>query len=359
MGLSLARFALSALTLGMVAFLPALALGEDDPDEPTEEGGDPGEEGVEAEVEQDSPAVYESFRKEVRPYPADEELESWQRYLKKYPQTTFRSDIERRMGELKIKIDKEFDEDVAEEQKAKNQVDARSNELPFIEPFRFRNGNPRKRLWGGIFYGATSYLNFDLGVEWALRREISIFGHLANHDVGSGILLEGGARMAFVKDVRTGTLLSGTVMFRFGGDRGLYETPHLDVGGTALLHFGIAPPEKPIQIQVQVGGDFRFTPLEPRLVFGLNLGIRPKAESSFILFAETNGKMAIASHLSSVTGEDKTTIETFFEASVGGKFSVDAKRKTEMTVALSAPYYWQYWQNYFPLGGGVYFSYHM
>ncbi|MCK6527579.1 hypothetical protein L6R50_08455 [Myxococcota bacterium] len=351
------RLAALALCTGLLA--PGAALAEED--DPAPDEGVEGEGGAEEDLSEaaaDSPELYLAFQREMKPLPADEQLEGWQNYLREYPETPYRAEIEKRTVELRKRVEKEFDEDVAADEQAKQVEDARTQEMAFVEPYRFLPGNTRKRAFGSLFYGATTYFNYEAGVEWAFRRSFSAFAQVANRDVGSGGTLELGARYALVKDVRTGLLVSAAGLFRFGFDRGIYQqAPALDLGLEAYFHLGIAPPGTPVQIQLQAAGDFRFTPLEPRLRFGLNLAFR--LSPRFHLFVESDGKMGFEQYYSTRTAGDETAVPLFFEGTLGGKIVLGPTGRAHLTVAVSAPYLWRYWIDWFPLGGGLAFTYYL
>ena len=186
-----------SLFSGLVFSLPAFA-------EDTEGswlGGDDDESGEENQPTEgmDTPDIYRESLKEYKQSDPEEEILLWQDYLTKYPNTTFRKQIESRIQDLEGKL---YDE-ATQEQKTEN---AGEKELNFAQPQLLENIDPRKKLRFAFEMGLPNYINLLIDYEHPLRRELSVHGGMRKRY--SGWSFEGGAKYSLVKSVRTQSLVT-------------------------------------------------------------------------------------------------------------------------------------------------------
>ena len=309
-------------------------------------------------VEVDNLQLYRSFKEEVKDLPLEEELDAWYRYLDKYPDTAYAREIRSRIDELQTVM---LDEAEAEAPSYVEVGDsggrgAKYEEMPFVEPFTFMTNNTRKKVHLAIAYGASSTFNYGFGVEYAILRNLSVFG-MANHwGHGIGFTAHLGAKYAIVKDVRTGGLFVVGLGLKGGAD------PSLLIGLDPFIGIGLCPRTGPVTLQFQVGFDMRFTPWHWDAHAGLNLGLRPSEKVT--IFLETTGHNMVRRMTSydvpagETCGDDgsgdphcSTEYFGFYEAAAGVK--VFPRENIEITVALRAPYFYRKWQHYTPVGGGA------
>ncbi len=334
----------------VVVATPALAQDEDDDDLLIldEEEEEP--------LVVDSLQIYRAFKEELKGMAIEEELDAWWRYLAKYPDTAYRKEIERRIDELEGAM---LDEAEAE---APDYVDvtdtargAKYDELPFVEPFGFLTNNTRKKVHLGMSYGYKSTFNYALGVEYAIKRNFSVFGLADHFGQGIGFNIHAGVKYAAIKDTRTGGLLTFGLGIKGGSVNGPY------FGMDPFIGVGVCPRDKPVTLQFQAGMDMRFTPWSWDAHLGLNLGLRPSEKVTIFLETTGHNKIRKMTSYEAIIGEtcgddsnDDVDCVTeyfgFYEAAAGIKLF--PRENIEITLALRAPYFYRHWQHYHPIGGG-------
>lgn len=361
------RMSLLGLLLGVLLVQPAFAgddddplgLDEDDDDElpapkPTDEGDedddlpdlkptrsaesdvdfreDEFEEdvgfGVRKEGEDDA-KIYREFVDKMKGKDPDAELLEWERYLKKYPNSLFRTRITEHMGELEAQM---FDTRIGESSEG-GLLDAGKAELRFAQPMLLEPVDPRTKLRVGFELGFPEYLSFILDYEHQIMRNLSVHGGL--HKRYTGLNVEAGARYALIKSSRTKTLLTGildvhanTLPFFFG------VRPQVAFGQRFKVMSGL-------DVQGQVGVDLPFgygDRFSPDYIGGLNVSLAPS--EVLRIYAET-----------STTMKDpfNAEIEHAFRynvATIGLKFIVRKGKTTDLAeigAAASLPYANSYW----------------
>jgi hypothetical protein len=194
---------------------------------------------------------------------ADEEALAWERYLRKYPKSLFRSKIDQRLEEINASL---YADEIDTNSGRTN--DAGRQELFFAQPMQLESIDPRSRLRAGFEWGFPSYVNLIVGGEYQLMRELSVHGNLRNRFTGWN--MEAGATYALVKSARTGFIVSGI------GDMRLNLSP---------AHFALRPQlgigkrfrfnkEVYLDAMVQGGSDMAFIQgFSPRVVGGGNLSL--------------------------------------------------------------------------------------
>lgn len=234
--------------------------GEDDEVRPRGEG-------------EDNASIYRAFVDEVRPLPPDEEALAWERYMREYPNTIFRSRIEERLTELERTM---FSEELGGLDTPSGQRDAAKQELYFAQPIGLENIDPITKIRVGGELGLPNYANGIVDFEYQFFREFSVHAGFRNR-ISPGYSFEVGARYALVKSARTQTIVTAIGDLRAGLNP-FYPAirPQLAVG----QRFDIG--DMYLDAQIQGGTDMTFIPdidgdavFEPRVVGGVNLSLTP------------------------------------------------------------------------------------
>ncbi len=328
----------------------------DDDDEwavPTEEGGeeeaeeeeelDFDDEGYEGDTEvsvagpgQDTARIYRDELEKVSDLGPDEESLAWERYLKKYPNSLFKSRIDARMDQLAGDMYSERIEDSYQ-----RIVDAGKAEIQFSQPLQLESIDPRTRIHGGFEWGFPAYINLMAGGEYQLMRELSVHGVFRSRYTGQN--LEAGLRYAVVKSARTNLLVT------------ILADGHLNLNP---IHPGVRPQlglgkrftfgEMFLDAQLQGGTDLLFmqasddsSMMSPRLVGGASFTLAPSPDVR--IFAETSTYMKGAQ--SDVLGSFRFNVISF-----GIKFMVrrsSTENKLEAGAGASVPYTSNYWSHHF------------
>jgi len=274
----------------------------------------------------DDAGAYRAQQKAVEGLDAEEESLEWQRYLRKYPNSQFRSRIESRMGKLK---DAMYSSSIETHQEVEEKGKA---ELHFAQPFTLENIDPRKKLLVGIEFGLPGYLAPKLDFEWAVLRNLSF--HAGVRGRYGGVSFEPGVHYALVKSARSHTLVTligdarvnlnpAYVGFRpqaaVGQRFKLGKTTNMDAQlqlGTELVSYGI---------------------FSPRFVGGANVSIAPSDTVHF--FFETQ------SYMKDLTWQEGHSFR-FNVVSFGVKFLERGKGENSRFEAgggAIAPYTSNYW----------------
>ena len=212
----------------------------------------------------DTAAIYREQQEEVEGLGPEEEAIEWERYLRKYPNSQFRSRIEARIEKL---TDTMYAGSI---QTREAQVEAGKAELFFAQPFNLESIDPRKKARVGFEFGLPGYLAPIADFEYAFLRQLS--AHAGIRGRYGGISFEPGVKFAMLKSARTNTLLTvladarvnlnpAYVGFRpqlgFGQRIRINEETFIDAqlqGGTELVTYGI---------------------FSPRIVGGANVSVAP------------------------------------------------------------------------------------
>jgi len=156
---------------------------------------------------QDNSQLYRDAVEDFGELAPDEEMHAWDRYLKEYPESLYKSRIESRLEDL--------EESLYRERKATDEdkrLDADQREVPISQGLLIENINPRTKILTGLEWGLPSYINLMADYEHAITREFSVHGGIRNRFQTWN--LEFGARYAIIKSSRTQTLLTGILDFR-------------------------------------------------------------------------------------------------------------------------------------------------
>lgn len=262
---------------------------------------------------------------------ADEEALAWERYLRKYPKSLFRSKIDQRLEEINASL---YADEIDTNSGRTN--DAGRQELFFAQPMQLESIDPRSRLRAGFEWGFPSYVNLMVGGEYQLMRELSVHGNLRNRFTGWN--MEAGATYALVKSARTGFIVSGI------GDMRLNLSP---------AHFALRPQlgigkrfrfnkEVYLDAMVQGGSDMAFIQgFSPRVVGGGNLSLA--ANQNLRIYLETS------SYMKDFADEQIDSFR-FNQVTFGMKFvqwKGKKQQKFETGFGATAPYSANYWQYHY------------
>ncbi len=214
---------------------------------------------------EDTAEIYREYLEEVGRFGADEEALAWEKYLKKYPNSIFRSRIETRLEELSEEMYSSYLEDDVE-----RTTDGGKRELNFAIPMVLENIDPRSKLRAGFAWGIPNYLNLAVDMEYAILRELSVHGGIRNQY--TGFHFNGGAKYAIVKSARTNLIVTALADVRLNFNPTFPSfVPRAAVG--KRFRFGDTTY---LDLQGQFGSDLAFIPSEsegktvfdPRLVGG-------------------------------------------------------------------------------------------
>jgi hypothetical protein len=263
----------------------------------------------------------------------DEEALSWERYIKKYPNSVFRGRIDERLTELEGEM---YGERIASS--SGSAEDAGRAEMYFAQPLLLENIDPISKIRVGFEWGFPDYINLIGDFEYQLFRELSVHVGLRNrYDNWSA---ETGARYAIIKSARTRTWLTAIGDVRLGTNP-VYPAvrpqlafgQRLDLGSSGWM-----------DIQIQSGSDMAFVTTEtgdslfdPRLVGGANITFVPAP--TVRIFMETSSTMkALAWEEGNAF---RFNVLTFGLKIIGRQKSGDPQY--EIGAGASAPYTTNYW----------------
>ena len=296
-----------------------------DADQPDLLGDDPN---ATAPLGADTAETYRATLQAVQGMDPDDEMQTWDAYLRQYPTSAFRPQIEKRMEVLE---DEMYDLNRIRRTDDPDPVDADKAQLSFSQGMLIENLNPRRRVQVLVEWGLPDYANLGLDYEHPLARNFSIHGGVRRRFTGFN--LEGGARWAMVKSARTNTLVTAIVDVRVNaGPAFVAFRPQLAAG----KRFG------KLDLQGQAGVDLApRAKLDLKVIGGLNATYR--ASDAVGMFAESSVWMGTSSGAS---GPFRFNQYTF-----GMKFFPARKAKkpenTEINVGATIPYTNAYWQYHF------------
>ena len=257
----------------------------------------------------------------------DEEMIAWEQYLEQYPNSLYKSRIEKRMEELEAVL---YDQLI--EQREPERLDADQRELLFAQGLNLETLNPRTRAQFAFEWGLPDYMSLVGDYEHQLRRDLSV--HAGFRRRYTGWNFETGVRWALIKSSRTKTLL--VLMYDFH-----FNMNPFFVGMRPQIGFGKKFGK--LDFQVQLGADFEVQKYaSPRLLSGINFTYHAADQVS--VFGETT------LHMRNFGNPDFETFR-FNLMSFGMKFYPDFKgmdkRAMEINVGASIPYTSAYWMYHF------------
>lgn len=286
---------------------------------------------------EDTAAIYRAHLDEVRGLSADDEAISWERYLREYPNTAYRSRIDERLTEL----EQEMFGGRIEGPGGSTSLDAGRAELHFAQPISLENIDPITKLRVGFEVGLPDYTNGIIDFEYQLFREMSV--HVGYRDRYSpGGSFELGAKYALIKSARTRTLLTGIADVRFGTVP-FYPALRPQIAFGQRFDVG----DMTMDVQLQAGTDMTFiagsdgdTVFEPRAIGGFNITLIPTDRVR--VFMETSTYMK---DFGFEGGAFAFNQFTFGLKIIGQKQNSD-EIQYEIGAAANAPYLARYWSNH-------------
>lgn len=276
----------------------------------------------------DTAVLYRRMLERVEGASPEEEVELWEAYLRRYPNSAFKDRIEERVDAILSGL---YGDEL--DGPGEGPVDALRQEIDFSQGLLLENLNPRTNLQAGLEWGLPDWGNLYAGYEHQLARPFSVYGRLGRRFTGWGV--EAGARYAIIKSLRTNTLLtaSGTVHLN-GNPTFLGLRPMIGFG----KRFG-----EVLDVQVQLGGELEITgPVGFRVMGGGNVTWR--AADTVAVFGETTIQAK------NLTWKEGRTFN-FSVLSFGMKFMPtpgDLKPgQLQLNVGATVPYASWYWMYHF------------
>jgi hypothetical protein len=284
----------------------------DDPGEQVPEGGD-------------TAAIYRMTIEEGRRLDTDEELQLWDTYLEKYPNTSFRQQIDIRRNELEAKL---YKLSVGNDTEV---VDAQDEAFSFAHGVLLENANPRDRVLVLLEWGLPDYASLALDVEKEIVPRLSIHGGFRRRFTGPSI--EAGLRYALVRSPRTNTLVTGMLDVRANTGPAFVAVRPMFAAGK---RFG--------KVDVQLQAGLELAPregLDTRIIGGVNASYR--ASDAVGLFAET----ALYMHTLSGQAGPYRFNQFVFGMNFLPRQKAERPEDLEISVAATLPYTSAYWQYHF------------
>lgn len=342
------------LLLSVLLCLPTAASAQDEDEE--EDLLEEEEEELDPDV--DDREIYDSFKADLQGESAAEEIDAWNGYLEAYPKSLFKLEIERRIQALE---DAAYNELLDEEREQKEREDARRDtkreEIDVPEPSMMGvNPNPRRRFDAQILWGYNNVLNYDLNFEWAFLRKLSVWGGIRHvgaggSDIGLGVQI--GAKYALIKDVSTGTVLTGYFAIQPGFSQADDFTFTIQPG----IGFALAKTQR-FQLTTTLQMDLQLNKFRTVVWWDIQAVINPTKVFGIYLESKQKHSLFGAANLvgGQPTGSTRVEYLAFYQAGLGVK--VRPNEIIELTVGANVPYFWRIWKDYkwFGIHGGVVFN---
>ncbi len=273
----------------------------------------------------DTAEIYKAKQKEVEGLSPDDESMAWDRYLRTYPNSQFRSRIEARQDKLR---DMMYGGAIQGEQETEEKGLA---EIRFAQPMALENIDPRKKLRAGVEFGLPGYVAPILDFEWAFLRNLS--AHAGLRGRLDGVSVEPGVRYAIVKSARSNLLVTAL------GDLRLNTNPaYLGIRPQLAIGKRFSPGNLEIDAQLQGGTELvTYGIFSPRMVGGANVSVAPN--ETIRIYFETSTYMKDL-------GWDQGGSFRFNVLSFGLRFleaGKGNKARYEAGAGAQAPYSSQYW----------------
>ncbi|MFT6146622.1 MAG: hypothetical protein ACJAZO_005405 [Myxococcota bacterium] len=221
----------------------------------------------------DNAVVYRRTQERAADMAAEEEVELWEAYLRRYESSAFE-------GRIRDRIDEVISELYGETLQT-GEVDALDEEIDFSQGLNLEIMNPRTTIQGGIELGFPDYVNPYFGYDHQLARNFSVGGSLRRRYTGASV--EATARYAIIKSVKTNTLLTAIGTVHFNADPTF-------IGFRPMIAAGKRFADK-IDVQGQLGSELELGqgPVGMRWFFGANVTYR--ASDTVAAFVETSGQL--------------------------------------------------------------------
>jgi hypothetical protein len=280
---------------------------------------------------EDTAEVYREALDDYSRLSPDEEALAWERYLRKYPNSIFKTQVQSRLDDLSS----ELYEDAMFGDGGGRVMDAAKRELHFAQPMLLESIDPRTKLRAGFEWGYLDWVNLMVDYEYAITREFS--GHVGVRQRFTGYTLEAGPKYSLIKSTRLGLLVTALGDFRANFNPGFAAfRPQLGVGKRFRLG------EMHLDTNLQGGYDLVFfNGLSPRLVGGANVSLA--ASDNLRIYIESSTYMK-------GMGNDDIGSFRFNQLTFGMKFlekKSKSKDKYEAGFGASAPYSVNYWRYHY------------
>ena len=276
----------------------------------------------------DTDSIYRDYLTKMKGLGLDEELESWERYLEKYPRTLYKDRVSERMSALESQLYAERIDG------GSVRVDADKKEVNLSQGLDLDNLNPRTRMQFGAAWGLPSYANVYFDYERQLRRNFSL--HAGVRRRYTGARLEFGAHYAFIKSTRTQSVVGLIADLAFNTVPAYpVIRPQLGAG----KKFG-----KKLDAQIQAGVEI--DPRKNAAVRGIGgVNVTYRAAPTVGVFAESTFYMQ---NLKTAKGRLVYRFNTFnFGMKFYPKFKGMKPNAMEINLGASAPYTSNYWMYHF------------
>jgi hypothetical protein len=272
---------------------------------------------------EDTVDLYRDQLRELEGADAEEVLSAWEAYLVEWPNTLYRDQIARTIGEAEIEM---YGDGISTDEADRPP----HRGMKFPEPASGENLNPASRIKFGFEWGLPTWINLMGDAELALSPRFS--GHASMRKRYQGWSFELGPRFAMVKDEGTGTLVT------LAGDAHLGIDPAI-IGLRPTLGAGQRFFDR-AYLQVQVSPEWQL--IQGYWTFygaaGANLTLRASDSVAFFL----EGNMA-----SQYLGWPGGALQ-FHTIGFGMRFYPTPKGrpvedKTEVLFGAQVPMSWSYW----------------
>lgn len=287
---------------------------------------------------EDDARIYREQVEKMKRLNADQELLEWERYLKKYPASIFKSRIQDRISELSTQL---FDTNLGASSES-GLMEAGKAEIRFAQPFTLESIDPRRKVRIGLEWGFPSYINLLVDYEHQLKRNWSV--HAGARRRYTGWNIEAGTRYAIVKSARTNMLVTGILDGHLNMNPAFFGLrPMVGVGKRFNVLSGL-------DVMAQAGTDLPFgygDHFSPWYIGGANVTLSP---SEIVrVWAETSISVKELIHNDLPPGITMGSFR-FNTVTVGIQF-VSRKGKTTDLADISAgaelPYATNYWAYHF------------
>lgn len=282
---------------------------------------------------EDTALLYRDAQQKNAKMTPEEELLAWERYLQKYPKSLFKDRIDSRMEDLSALL---FGERVPGSDKGARMADAALRELNFAIPLHWSPIDTRSRITGGVEVGIPNWASGHIDFEWAFLRELS--AHVGVKREYTNFAFTPGAKYAFIKSARTGTVLTGGLDLRiYAGPAFVGVRPNVGFGQRFKVMDGLD-----VQATLAVDPEFR-DPFGMRYFAGLGAQLHPNETVSVFLESSMNMK-----HL----GSEEVEPFRFMITTFGLKFTAakpknqDGDRQVDLGIGANIPYSVNYWGFY-------------
>ena len=276
----------------------------------------------------DSDQIYRKELERVEKMDVDDEMQIWEAYLTRYPNTAFRNQIEARVKELEDKL---YDAARPDNGEGDGPVDNKDKQLSFSQALLLESINPRRRVFVLLEWGLPDWASLALGYEHAFGKKFSVQGQFRRRFSGPSI--EAGVRWSLVKSQRNRMLVTVLADVHVNAAPAFFGfRPQLAIGKS----FG--------NLDIQAQGGVDLTPRRKFDVYGIGgLHLTYRIAKPIAVFAESS---LLIKNQSGAAGPFR-----FNQIAFGMRFFPLRKAKkpdnVEVNLGASIPYTSAYWQYHY------------